>query len=101
MRHMEMADRFGDDPVQVELKRGRHWYELTLVTKDRPALFATLAGVLAARGMNIVKANAFSNEAGTVEDTLLFTHRLLTLAFNLSVCQRLKRTVTHVPIRAA
>src|SRR5271165_4780928 len=48
MRHMGMAEEFGHDPVQVDLKRGRHWYELTLVTKDRPSLFATLTGVLAA-----------------------------------------------------
>ena len=38
MRHMGMADELGVDPVQVELKRGRHWYELTLVTPDRPFL---------------------------------------------------------------
>ncbi len=44
MRHMGMADGLGDQPVQVELKRGRHWYELTLVTRDRPSLFAKLAG---------------------------------------------------------
>ena len=36
MRHMEMAEELANDPVQVELKRGRHWYELTLVTSDRP-----------------------------------------------------------------
>ncbi len=59
MRHMEMAEQLGHDAVQVDLKRGRHWYELTLVTRDRPSLFATLTGVLAAWGMNIVKANAF------------------------------------------
>src|SRR6202790_2976443 len=51
MRHMAMADELGEDPVQVELKRGRHWYELSLVTVDRPFLFAKLAGVLAAWGM--------------------------------------------------
>ena len=64
MRHMQMAEELGNDPVLVDLKRGRHWYDLTLVTKDRPFLFATLSGVLAAWGMNIVKANAFSNAAG-------------------------------------
>src|SRR6266446_1797732 len=68
MRHMEMAEELGNEPIQLDLKRGRHWYELTLVATDRPFLFATLAGVLAAWGMNIVKANAFSNEAGTVVD---------------------------------
>jgi [protein-PII] uridylyltransferase len=96
MRHMGMADELGDDPVQVELKRGRHWYELTLVTRDRPFLFAKLSGVLAAWGMNIVKANAFSNEAGTVVDTLYFTDRFRTLELNLSEWERFRRSVTEV-----
>ncbi|MFZ0861526.1 MAG: [protein-PII] uridylyltransferase [Candidatus Sulfotelmatobacter sp.] len=96
MRHMGMAEELGEDPVLVELKRGRHWYELTLVTRDRPFLFAKLAGVLAAWGMNIVKANAFSNEAGTVVDTLYFTDRFRTLELNLSEWDRFRRSVTSV-----
>jgi [protein-PII] uridylyltransferase len=96
MRHMGMADELGADPVQVELKRGRHWYDLTLVTRDRPSLFAKLSGVLAAWGMNIVKASAFSNEAGTVVDTLYFTDRFRTLELNLSEWERFKRSVTEV-----
>jgi [protein-PII] uridylyltransferase len=93
---MQMADGLGLEPVQVELKRGRHWYDLTLVTRDRPFLFATLAGVLAAWGMNIVKAKAFSNAAGTVVDTIHFTDRFRTLELNLSEWERLKRSVTAV-----
>jgi [protein-PII] uridylyltransferase len=96
MLHIEMSDQLGNDPVQLNLKRGRHWYDLTLVTKDRPALFATLAGVLAAWGMNIVKANAFSNEEGTVVDTLHFTDRFRTLELNLSEWERFKRSITDV-----
>jgi [protein-PII] uridylyltransferase len=96
MRHMGMAEELGEDPVRVELKRGRHWYELTLVTRDRPFLFAKLAGVLAAWGMNIVKANAFSNQAGTVVDTLYFTDRFRTLELNLSEWERFRRSVTSV-----
>jgi [protein-PII] uridylyltransferase len=101
MRHMEMAEEFGHDPVQVDLKRGRHWYELTLVTKDRASLFATLTGVLAAWGMNIVKANAFSNQAGTVVDTLYFTDRFRTLELNLSEWDRFKRSIAAVLAGAA
>ncbi|MGC2173619.1 MAG: [protein-PII] uridylyltransferase [Candidatus Sulfotelmatobacter sp.] len=96
MRHMEMAEEFGKDQVQVDLKRGRHWYELTLVTKDRASLFATLTGVLAAWGMNIVKAHAFSNRAGTVVDTLYFTDRFRTLELNLSEWQRFKQSIASV-----
>jgi [protein-PII] uridylyltransferase len=96
MRHLEMADQVAEDPVQIDLKRGRHWYDLTLVTRDRPFLFATLTGVLAAWGMNIVKANAFSNEAGTVVDTIHFTDRFRTLELNLSEWARFKRSITEV-----
>jgi [protein-PII] uridylyltransferase len=96
MRHLQMADELGQEAVQVELKRGRHWYELTMVTGDRPFLFAKLAGVLAAWGMNIVKANAFSNQAATVVDTLYFTDRFRTLELNLSEWDRFRRSVASV-----
>lgn len=96
MRHLQMADELGQHAVQVELKRGRHWYELTLVTGDRPFVFAKLAGVLAAWGMNIVKANAFSNQAATVVDTLYFTDRFRTLELNLSEWERFRRSVVSV-----
>ena len=101
MRHMEMAEEFGHDPVQVDLKRGRHWYEVTLVTKDRVSLFATLTGVLAAWGMNIVKAHAFSNQAGTVVDTLYFTDRFRTLELNMSEWERFRQSVAAVLSGAA
>ena len=101
MRHMQMSEELASDPVMVELKRGRHWYDLTLVTKDRPFLFATLSGVLAAWGMNIVKANAFSNAAGTVVDTFHFTDRFRTLELNLSEWARFKNSVVSVMLGEA
>ncbi len=96
MRHLQMSEELSREAVQVELKRGRHWYELTLVTGDRPFLFAKLAGALAAWGMNIVKANAFSNQAATVVDTLYFTDRFRTLELNLSEWDRFRRSVASV-----
>jgi [protein-PII] uridylyltransferase len=93
LRHFEMANRLGQDPVQLALKRSRHWYELTVLTKDRPFLFATVAGVLAACGMNIGKAGAFSNAGGTVVDTFFFTDRFRRLEMNLPEWERFKGTV--------
>ena len=57
LQHMQMAEKLSQDTSQLHLERGRHWYELTVVTKDRPFLFANIAGSLAAWGMNIVKAD--------------------------------------------
>jgi len=96
LAHVEMAGRLGKDPIQLLLERGRHWFELTLLTNDRPALFASVAGVLAAWGMNIVKANAFSNQAGTVVDTFYFTDRFRTLELNLQEWERFKRSIISV-----
>ena len=45
----------------------------TLVTPDRRLLFARVAGILAAWGMNIITADAFSNAHGIVVDTFRFT----------------------------
>ena len=96
LRHFEMSGRLGQDPVQLALKRSRHWYELTVVTKDRPRLFSTVAGTLAACGMNIGKAGAFSNATGTVVDTFSFTDRYRTLEMNLPAWERFKATVHDV-----
>jgi [protein-PII] uridylyltransferase len=96
IRHLDMAGRLDADPVQVELTRGRHWYELTVVTLDRPFLFARMAGALAAWGMNIVKAAAFSNAAGIVVDNFFFTDRFQTLELNLPEWERFKTSIHDV-----
>jgi len=96
LRHFEMAGRLGQDPVQLALKRTRHWYELTVVTRDRPRLFSTVAGALAACGMNIGKAGAFSNAGGTVVDIFSFTDRYRALEMNLPAWERFKSTVHDV-----
>jgi len=96
LAHAEMAARLGQDGVQLNLKQVRHWYELTLITTDRPFLFASVSGALAAWGMNIVKANAFSNAAGMVVDTFYFTDRFRTLEMNLQEWERLKQSIAAV-----
>lgn len=96
LSHMAMANRLSEDSVQLELTRGRQWYELTLVTTDRPFLFARMAGVLAAWGMNIVKAAAFSNAAGVVVDKFFFTDRFRTLELNLPEWERFKSSIHDV-----
>src|ERR1022692_2595911 len=96
LAHAEMAARLGQDSVQLNLKQVRHWYELTLITTDRPFLFASVSGALAAWGMNIVKANAFSNTAGMVVDTFYFTDRFRTLEMNLQEWERLKKSIAAV-----
>lgn len=96
LHHFYMAEQLAAEPVALHLKRGRHWFELTLVTSDRPFLFSNLAGVLAAWGMNIVKADAASNQAGLVVDTIYFTDPFRTLELNLPEWDRFQRSVADV-----
>jgi [protein-PII] uridylyltransferase len=98
---MEMASHLDEDPVQLSLTRGRHWYELTLVTRDRPFLFSKMAGTLAAWGMNIVKAAAFSNHDRIVVDTFFFTDRFRTLELNLPEWERFKTKIHDVLVGKA
>src|SRR5262249_42503521 len=68
-RHFQLYHKLGQGKVQTYVSESRQLYTLTLLTADRPALFATISGVLAGWGMNIVKADAFANAAGVVLDT--------------------------------
>ena len=82
--------------MQLRLSKRGHWYRLILVTTDRPFLFAGISGALAAWGMNIWKAEAFANAAGTVVDTFHFTDPNRTLELNPSERQRLEQNITAV-----
>jgi [protein-PII] uridylyltransferase len=92
----KMAMQFAMDPVQLEFRYAPTVSELTLVTRDRPQLFATMAGVLAAWGMNIVTADAFSNRQGVVVDTFRFTDSFRTLEMNASEHEAFVKSVHDV-----
>jgi [protein-PII] uridylyltransferase len=82
--HFQMALNLERDPVQLDLRPNRQLFDLTVITRDRTRLFADVAGALAAWGMNIVKAGAFSNEAGVIVDSFHFTDVFHTLELNPS-----------------
>jgi len=94
--HFALYRKLGADPVQTELLATRHGFSLTLLTADRPALFATISGVLAGWGMNINKADAFANAAGVVLDTFHFADLHRTLELNPSEGQRFRKSLEDV-----
>jgi len=91
-----LYQKLGSEPVQTELKARHHSFSLTVLTADRPALFATIAGVLAGWGMNIVKADAFANAAGVVLDTFQFVDLHRTLELNPSEIERFCKSLADV-----
>lgn len=94
--HLAMYQKLATEPVQTELHSTGHSFSLTLLTADRPALFATIAGVLAGWGMNIIKADAFANAAGVVLDTFHFADLHRTLELNPTEIERFRRSLADV-----
>lgn len=94
--HFALYRKLDREPVQVELTATHHAFSLALLTADRPALFATIAGVLAGWGMNIVKADAFANAAGMVLDTFHFVDLHHTLELNPSEVVRFRKSLSDV-----
>lgn len=94
--HFQLYQKLGAEPVQTEMKARHHSFSLTLLTADRPALFATISGVLAGWGMNIVKADAFANAAGIVLDTFQFVDLHHTLELNPGEIARLQNSLSDI-----
>lgn len=94
--HFALYRKLDRDPLQIDLQAKQEAFALTLLTPDRPALFATLAGVLAGWGMNIVKADAFANAAGIALDTFYFVDLHRTLELNPGEVERFRRSLTEI-----
>jgi len=80
----------------LELQPRNDHFELTVVTADRPYLFASITGTLAAWGMSIVKADAFANAAGIILDTFRFIDLHRTLELNPSEKDRFRKNLIDV-----
>jgi [protein-PII] uridylyltransferase len=94
--HYQLARRLDQEAVQVDLRALASLHELTVITLDRPFLFASITGSLAAWGMSIAKADAFANAAGVVLDTFRFVDLYRTLELNPSEADRFKSNLVDV-----
>ena len=92
-RHFEMQESLASEKVAVQIQKEAGAYLLTVLAEDHPGLFSALCGALASAGMNIVKAEAFSNLRGTVVDIFRFTDPSRTLELNPGEKERLEWTV--------
>jgi [protein-PII] uridylyltransferase len=94
--HFQMMRNLQRNPVQLQLSERGHFHELLVMAGDRPSLFATIAGALSALGMNIVKAEAFSNSAAIVLDSIYFVDLFRTLELNPSEIETFKKRLSSV-----
>ena len=72
----------GETAATVLFDRRDDICEMTVVTRDRPHLFADLTAALAGWGMDVLTAEAFSNAEGVVVDYFRFLDGYRTLELN-------------------
>lgn len=96
MAHLALHQKAQSEGVAVEIRRGSGSFVLWVATRDRPFLLASIAGALAGFGMNIRKAEAFSNRQGLVLDSFVFEDPNRTLELNPPELERLRLTLERV-----
>jgi [protein-PII] uridylyltransferase len=79
-----MAQQLKSEAVQLDFEYAPETSAITLVSRDRPGLFAAITTALAAWGMNVVTAEAFANADGVVVDSFRFQDTFRTLELNES-----------------
>ena len=96
--HIELYEFSRPTGVAVQLDRWGGVYRATVVARDMPGLFASLAGAISSFGMDIVKAEAFANTKGQILDTFVFADPRRTLELNAPENERLQSTLEQVAL---
>lgn len=96
--HLQLYEASRPTGVALQLERMQHAYRLTVVARDMPFLFASLAGALSSFGLDILKAEAFSNAQGLILDTFIFADPKRTLEQNPSEAERLQDLIRRVTL---
>lgn len=95
-RHFELDQKRRRDGVAVSITQDSGAFLLTVLASDHTGIFAKLCGTLASRGMNILKAEASSNNHGCILDLIRFSDPMRNLELNHDELSRLEWTVECV-----
>lgn len=96
--HQRLYELSSSTGVAVQIDPADGVYRATIVSHDRPALFAALAGAISSFGMDIVKAEAFSNAKGLILDTFVFADPRHNLELNPTENDQLRQTLEDVAL---
>jgi len=96
--HIQLKELSRPTGAAVEIEKQGSVYRATVVARDMPALFASLAGALSSFGMDILKAEAFANTQGLILDTFVFADPKRTLDLNSPEIERLQQTLERAAL---
>jgi [protein-PII] uridylyltransferase len=97
-QHLRLYEESRPTGVAVQLDRIEGAYRLTVIARDMPALLASFSGAISSFGLDILKAEAFSNARGIILDTFVFSDPQRTLELNPPESERLLDLIRRVAL---
>jgi [protein-PII] uridylyltransferase len=99
--HLQLFELSRPTGVAVRLEPMEGAYRLTVVARDKPFLFASFAGAISSFGLDITKAEAFSNASGVLLDMFVFADPKRVLQQNPSETDRLSDLIQRLALGKA
>lgn len=96
--HLQLFELSRPTGVAIRLDPMEGAYRLTVVARDKPFLFASFAGAISSFGLDILKAEAFSNASGILLDTFVFGDPKRMLQQNPSEADRLSDLIQRIAL---
>lgn len=94
--HAALYREAKESGAELTVERREGTWHLSVVAGDRPFLFASIAGALSSFGLDILKAEAFSNAQGFVADGFVFVDPHRSLDLNPPELERLRAVLKKV-----
>jgi [protein-PII] uridylyltransferase len=96
--HLQLFELSRPTGVAVRLEPMEGVYRLTAIARDKAFLFASFAGAISSFGLDILKAEAFSNATGVVLDTFVFADPKRMLQQNPTEADRLSDLIQRIAL---
>lgn len=101
VHHVDLVGRMDESGLVTEVRHEpeREFTEFTVITRDRPGLFAKLAGVLLVSGMDVLGASINTGRSGLAVDIFrIGHHEQVEVALRPSRWERMLQTLRRVVV---
>jgi [protein-PII] uridylyltransferase len=96
--HLQLFEQSRPTGVAVRIEPVEGAIRITIVARDKPSLFASFAGAISSFGLDILKAEAFSNAAGVILDTFVVADPRRMLQLNPTEADRLRDLLQRIAL---
>jgi [protein-PII] uridylyltransferase len=96
--HLQLFEQSRPTGAAVKIEPVEGAIRITIVARDKPSLFASFAGGIASFGLDILKAEAFSNASGVILDTFVVADPRRMLQLNPTEADRLRDLLRRIAL---